>query len=86
MKMSIPPTPRPTATGPSNIALFLTNLRLLDFDKKGSWPDITFQTFSTNKALENQKKRIASVEWALFHLFEIWDLEETRNVRLPIPS
>jgi hypothetical protein len=66
--------------GPSNITLFLTNLRLLDLDLKDDWPGITAVTFSTKD--QNQKKRIQVVEWALYQLFALWDPEETRNVLL----
>lgn len=74
------PSPQPS-TGPSNIALFLTNIRLLDFDLRDDWPDITAVTFSTKDAQQNQKKRIQCVEWALYQLFAIWNPEETRDVR-----
>lgn len=67
-------------SGPSYVALFITNLRLLDLDLRDDWPDITAVTFSTKDVQQNQKKRIQSVEWALFQLFAIWDPEETRNV------
>jgi len=74
-------TPNPAANtqaSPSNIALFLTNLRLLDLDLQDDWPGITVATFSTKD--QNQKKRIQAVEWALYQLFAIWDPEETLNV------
>lgn len=81
----LPPTtlsaPISTSSGPSHISLFLTNLRLLDLDQRDDWPDITALTFSTKDSQQNQRKRIQCVEWALYHLFEIWDLEETQNVR-----
>jgi hypothetical protein len=64
----------------SNIKLFVTNLRLLDLDQREDWPDITLQTFSTKNAEQNQKKRIAAAEWALFRLCELWDPVETREV------
>jgi hypothetical protein len=67
-------------SGPSNVTLFLTNLRLLDLDMRDDWPDITTLTFSTKDAQQNQKKRIQSVEWALYQLFALWDPEESRNV------
>jgi hypothetical protein len=70
----------PTIPGPSNIALFLTNLRLLDLDLQEDWPGITALTFSSKDAQQNLKKRIQCVEWALYQLFSIWDPEETRDV------
>ena len=67
-------------SGPSYVSLFLTNLRLLDLDLREDWPDIAPLKFSTKDVLQNQKRRIQSVEWALFHLFALWDPDETRNV------
>lgn len=64
----------------SDIRLFVTNLRLLDFDLRDDWPDITVQTFSAKNA--DQRQRIAGTEWALFRLFEIWDPSETAQVYL----
>lgn len=66
----------------ANVALFLTNLRLLNLDLRDSWPNITALTFSTSQ--QNQKKRIQCVEWALYQLFALWDPEETRNVCLQL--
>lgn len=66
--------------GPSHVALFLTNLRLLDLDRRQDWPGITPVTFATKDSQQNIKKRIQCVEWALFRLFEIWDPEEAREV------
>ncbi|KAH9210010.1 HAUS augmin-like complex subunit 6 N-terminus-domain-containing protein [Leptodontidium sp. 2 PMI_412] len=71
------------SSGPSNITLFLTNLRLLDLDLRPDWPDISDLTFSIKDAQQNQKKRIQCVEWALFQLFALWDPEETRNKLQP---
>lgn len=65
----------------SNISLFVSNLRLLDLDRRTDWPDITIKTFDTKDALHNQKKRISCIEWALFRLFEICDPETTKDVR-----
>ena len=62
----------------SDIKLFVTNLRLLDLDLRGDWPDITVQTFSAKNA--DQRQRIGGTEWALFRLFEIWDPSETAQV------
>ncbi|KAF2098746.1 hypothetical protein NA57DRAFT_75984 [Rhizodiscina lignyota] len=72
-----------TYSPPSNVALFLTNLRLLDFDIRPDWPSITNQTFSTRDAGQNQKQQIRCVEWALYRLFEIWDPDETRDKLQP---
>ncbi|EOA83995.1 uncharacterized protein SETTUDRAFT_118945, partial [Exserohilum turcica Et28A] len=65
----------------SDIRLFVTNLRLLDFGQRQDWPDITVQTFSAKNA--DQRQRIAGTEWALFRLFEIWDPNETAQKLQP---
>lgn len=64
----------------SPASVFLANLRFLDFDKRPDWPSISPSLFSVKDAPRNQKNRIQCVEWALYHLFELWDPEETRNV------
>lgn len=84
LKPIVTSTPQ-TPAGPSNITLFLTNLRLLDLDLRDDWPDVTALTFSTKDSQQNQKKRIQCVEWALYQLFALWDPEETRNVRPVAP-
>jgi len=76
-----PSTTKPQTLNPapaSDIKLFVTNLRLLDFDLKSDWPGITAQTFSGKNA--DQRQRIGGAEWALFRLFEIWDPGETAQV------
>lgn len=65
----------------SNISLFLINLRLLNLDHLPDWPDINALTFTTKDAAQGQKKRIQTVEWALYQLFTLWDTDEARNVR-----
>jgi hypothetical protein len=65
---------------PSNISLFVSNLRLLNLDQRQDWPDITAQTFDTKDALQNQKKRVSCVEWSLYRLFELYDRDTTREV------
>lgn len=65
---------------PSNISLFVSNLRLLTLDQRQDWPDLTEQTFDTKDALQNQKKRVSCTEWSLYRLFEIWDRDTTREV------
>jgi hypothetical protein len=69
---SLNPVPAP------DVRLFVTSLRLLDFDLKNDWPGITVQTFSGKNA--DQRQRISGTEWALFRLFEIWDPNETAQV------
>lgn len=63
----------------SHLSLFLTNLRLLDLDRADDWPEITHLTFSTRDGAGGQKKRIQATEWALYHLFQLWDPDETQN-------
>ena len=63
----------------ADVKLFVTNLRLLDLDFRNDWPGITVQTFSAKNA--DQRQRIGGSEWALFRLFEIWDPDETAQVR-----
>ncbi|CAA9961685.1 hypothetical protein PTMSG1_05062 [Pyrenophora teres f. maculata] len=65
----------------SDIKIFVTNLRLLDFDLRQDWPGITAQTFSGKNA--DQRQRIGGTEWALFRLFEIWDPNETAQKLQP---
>ncbi|KAH0369513.1 hypothetical protein KCU65_g3230, partial [Aureobasidium melanogenum] len=78
-----PLAPKPRSLSPSNISLFVSNLRLLNLDQRQDWPDITIQTFDTKDALQNQKKRVACVEWSLYRLFELWDRETTREKLQP---
>ncbi|KAL2142960.1 hypothetical protein VTI28DRAFT_482 [Corynascus sepedonium] len=70
-------------TAPSHVSIFLTNLRLLDLDQHPDWPDINALTFSTKDVAQGQKKRIQSVEWALYQLFRLWDPDEARNKLQP---
>jgi len=67
---------------PSDIKLFVTNLRLLNLDIRPDWPNITVQTFSSKNA--DQKQRMGAVEWGLFRLFEIWDPVDTSQVRVTL--
>ncbi|OBT45586.1 hypothetical protein VE00_03506 [Pseudogymnoascus sp. WSF 3629] len=79
----VSPTNLQQQAGPSHVSLFLTNLRLLDLDRRQDWPGITPVTFATKDSQQNIKKRIQCVEWALFRLFEIWDPEEAREKLQP---
>ncbi|KAI0408996.1 HAUS augmin-like complex subunit 6 N-terminus-domain-containing protein [Xylaria palmicola] len=87
-------TAPPTSTSPinkspqiptcsSNVLSFLTNLRLLDLDLAPDWPGITPPTFSAKDAAGGQKKRIQSVEWALYQLFCLWDHDDARTKLRP---
>lgn len=75
---------RPLKTGnpslvPSNISVLLTNLRLLDLDKKCNWSDI-FPSILTDKGVQKgQTKGIQAVDWTLYRLFELWNPDETRD-------
>ncbi|KAL1836999.1 hypothetical protein VTJ49DRAFT_4402 [Mycothermus thermophilus] len=77
-------------TSPSNISLFLTNLRLLDLDLRPDWPDITPSIFTNtshsarNATQDNHKTRVQAVEWALYHLFALWDPDDTRARLQPL--
>ncbi|KAH6634994.1 HAUS augmin-like complex subunit 6 N-terminus-domain-containing protein [Chaetomium sp. MPI-SDFR-AT-0129] len=84
--MPPPSAPAPTipSTPPPPLTLFLTNLRLLNLDHRPDWPDLTLSTFTTNPppprdgSGTSQKRRVQAVEWALYHLFRLWDADETR--------
>jgi hypothetical protein len=76
----VPPAPPKHALTPNPADLFVSNLRLLDFDRRPDWPAIDPRAFSAKDAQQNQKHRIRCVEWALYRLFEIWEPEETRDV------
>ncbi|KAK3390104.1 HAUS augmin-like complex subunit 6 N-terminus-domain-containing protein [Podospora didyma] len=78
-----PPTTTANPSTVSNVALFLTNLGLLNLDRHPDWPDISPLTFSSRDAAQGQKKRIQCVEWALYHLFALWDHDEARNKLQP---
>ncbi|PTB64908.1 hypothetical protein BBK36DRAFT_1170573 [Trichoderma citrinoviride] len=70
--------------GPASLSLFLTNLKLLDLDQLPDWPDITAETFAASgTTLQDQKRRVQCVEWALYQLFVIWDPEEAANKLKP---
>ena len=75
-----PAASAPTHAAPS-ISLLLTNLHLLDLDRRNDWPSISDQTFTSKNTLQNEKTRIQCVEWAFYRLFEIWDPVETKDVR-----
>ncbi|KAL9002918.1 MAG: hypothetical protein Q9188_004191 [Gyalolechia gomerana] len=67
----------------SPVSVFLTNLRLLDFDYVEDWPAIAANLFVAKNARANQKQRIRCVEWALYRLFELWNSKDTKNKLQP---
>lgn len=71
------------ASSPTNVSLFLTNLRLLDLDLRPDWPGLNLLTLTDKDATQGQKKRVQCVEWALYQLFALWDPEEARNKLQP---
>lgn len=71
------------ASSPPNVSLFLTNLQLLELDLLPDWPGLNLLTLTNKDAAQGQKKRIQCVEWALYQLFALWDLEEARNKLQP---
>lgn len=71
------------APSPTNVSLFLTNLRLLDLDLRPDWPGLNLLTLTNKDAAQGQKKRVQCVEWALYQLFVLWDPEEARNKLQP---
>ena len=76
--------PQGPAGATSALHIFLTNLKLLDFDLLPDWPEISVSTFhGVGNNAQGQKKRIQCVEWSLYHLCSLWDPEETANVSFP---
>jgi hypothetical protein len=76
--LSVKANSKPQSPPGADVRLFVTNLRLLDLDRRDDWPRITTQTFSGKNA--DQRQRIGGTEWALFRLFDIWDPSETAQV------
>lgn len=76
--------PRPKAlnwTPQSHLAVFVRNLQLLQLDQRDDWPGITVRSLSPTSQTQ-QRQRIKAVEWALYQLVTIWDLETARDVCL----
>ncbi|KAL6697159.1 HAUS augmin-like complex subunit 6 N-terminus domain-containing protein [Trichoderma pleuroticola] len=70
--------------GPASLSLFLTNIKLLDLDQLPDWPQISAETFAASgTTLQDQKRRVQCVEWALYQLFVIWDPDEAANKLKP---
>ncbi|KAL7893141.1 HAUS augmin-like complex subunit 6 N-terminus domain-containing protein [Trichoderma sp. SZMC 28014] len=72
------------AAGPASLSLFLTNIKLLNLDQLPDWPAIAAETFAASgTTLQDQKRRVQCVEWALYQLFVIWDPDEAANKLKP---
>ncbi|KIX02505.1 uncharacterized protein Z518_08446 [Rhinocladiella mackenziei CBS 650.93] len=75
----------------SHIMTFIKTLHLLNLDLLPDFPRIsesTFRTATSSKCAPSTstpmiQNRVKSVEWALYRLFELYDLEETRSKLSP---
>lgn len=65
--------------GPTVVSLFVRNLRLLNLDLQPDWPDISVSSFGNNDA----STRIRCTEFALFHLFRLYDPTTTSEKLQP---
>ncbi|PLB47913.1 hypothetical protein P170DRAFT_465430 [Aspergillus steynii IBT 23096] len=77
--------PRPKAlnwTPQSHLAVFVRNIQLLQLDQRDDWPGITVRSLSPTSQTQ-QRQRIKAVEWALYQLVTIWDLETARDKLRP---
>ncbi|KAN0079095.1 HAUS augmin-like complex subunit 6 N-terminus domain containing protein [Elaphomyces granulatus] len=63
------------------VVVFLRNLSLLQLDELPDRPDLSTRIFAGGQ--HTLRQRVKGVEWALYHLFVIWDPEGTRNKLRP---
>lgn len=63
--------------GRSHISTFVHTLHLLDLDQLEDWPNVSLSTFGPKSNLQH---RLRCVEWALYRLFELYDVRTTRDV------
>lgn len=66
-------------SGPSTTALFVINLRLLNFDLLADWPNITASSFTNHDA----RTKIKCTEYALYQLFQVYDPVNTADKLQP---
>lgn len=79
MQVSKHPRPKPPNwSTSSHLVVFIRNLRLLQLDQHEEWPNINLRTLSASS--QNQRQRVKAIEWALYHLFSIWDPASTQDV------
>ncbi|KXG50489.1 uncharacterized protein PGRI_069800 [Penicillium griseofulvum] len=82
MAATRPVRPKPLDwQGPSHLDVFLRNLKLLHLDQREEWPGISLRTLAPTS--QNQRQRIRLIEWALYHLYTIWDPEGAQNKLRP---
>ncbi|KAF7715996.1 Uncharacterized protein PECH_004577 [Penicillium ucsense] len=80
-------TPKPTRPkplewkGPSQLAIFVRNLKLLNLEQRNDWPGVTLRALSPSS--QNQRQRIRLIEWSLYQIFAIWDPEVAQNKLRP---
>jgi hypothetical protein len=80
MAATRPVRPKPLDwQGPSHLEVFIRNLTLLQLDQREDWPGISLRTLAPTS--QNQRQRIRLIEWALYHLYTIWDPEGAQNVQ-----
>jgi hypothetical protein len=79
MQPSRVPRPKPPSwSTPGHLVVFVRNLNLLHLDQREDWPDIDLSSLSDSR--NGPSKRIKHVEWALYHLFVLWDPKTARDV------
>ncbi|KAK5062774.1 hypothetical protein LTR84_004849 [Exophiala bonariae] len=67
----------------SSIAVFVSALHLLDLDNLKDWPSFTISTFQSKSTSQTLQAKIKATEWALYHLFQIYSPDSTRQVLNP---
>ncbi|CRG86937.1 hypothetical protein PISL3812_03950 [Talaromyces islandicus] len=80
--MQAPPrASAPQWSTPPPVTVFLRNIHLLQLDQQPDWPGLSSSLFSGGQKVQLQ--RVKGVEWALYHLFLLWDPVETKNKLRP---
>ncbi|KAL5332800.1 HAUS augmin-like complex subunit 6 N-terminus-domain-containing protein [Aspergillus crustosus] len=76
------PRPKPSNWPPqASHTVLIRNLQILELDQLDDWPGITLRTLSPSS--QNQRQRIKAVEWILYRLVTLWDLETARDKLRP---
>ncbi|KGO49093.1 hypothetical protein PEXP_011420 [Penicillium expansum] len=82
MAATRPVRPKPLDwLAPSHLDVFIRNLKLLDLDQREDWPGISLRALTLTS--QNQRHRIRLIEWALYHLYTVWDPETAQNKLRP---